>query len=82
MKAARTWFRLWWRTWEPVVPILRPFRSLEGEAQAAETARARVPMRSTGADRPVIVMIPRNKGGAKGKGHPGLFDGQPQGMSR
>ena len=79
MKVARAWLRLWHGTWEPVVPIPSG-RSLgrespgwrEREPQAAETARGRVPMRGTGADRPVVAMKPGNAGGAKGAGRPGF----------
>jgi hypothetical protein len=49
----------------------------EGEPQAAETARGRVPMRGTGTDRLVVAVMPGNAGGAKGTGHCGLVDGQP-----
>ena len=62
-----------WRTCRP---------DAKGEAQAAGTVRARVPMRGTGADRLVVVMKPGNAGGAKGAGCPGLLAGQPQGRSR
>jgi hypothetical protein len=50
----------------------------EGEPQADKTARGRVPMRGTGADRLVVATRPGNAGGAKGTGRPGLFDGQPE----
>lgn len=53
-------------------------RSGEGEVQVAETARAGVPMPDTGADRPVVAVMPGNAGGAKGTGHPGLVGGQPE----
>ena len=84
MEAARAWFRLWHGTWEPVVPIPTAVhwteevpRLREGEPQAESTARARVPMRGTGTDRPVLAMKPGNAGGAKGPGHPGSVGGQP-----
>ena len=84
IKAARAQLRLWRGTCEPVVPIpmtvhwtRRVPRSREGEPQAAGTARGRVPMRSTGADRPVVVMKPGNASGAKGTGHPDVAGGQP-----
>jgi len=49
----------------------------EGEPQAAEPARGRVPSRGKAAtDRPVVVMKPGNAGGAKGSGHLGLVGGQ------
>jgi hypothetical protein len=82
VEAARAWFRLWYGTWEPVASIPRfggmAPRLQKGDPQAAETVRGRVPMRGTGADRLVVAMMPGNAGGAKGTGHPGLFDGQPQ----
>jgi hypothetical protein len=84
IKAARAQLRLWCGTCEPVVPIpttvhwtLAVPRSREGEPQAAGAARGRVPMRSTGADRPVVVMKPGNAGGAKGTDHPDVAGGQP-----
>lgn len=49
----------------------------ERDAQAAETVRARVAMRSAGADRPVVAVRRGNARGAKGAGCPGLFGGQP-----
>ena len=52
----------------------------EGEPQAAESARGRVPMRAAVADRPVVAMKPGNAGGAKGTGHPGSVDGQLPGQ--
>ena len=39
---------------------------VKGEIQAARIVRVRVPMQSTGADQPVVVMKPGNAGGAKG----------------
>jgi hypothetical protein len=84
IKAARAQLRLWCGTCEPVAPIPPTVhgtravpRSQEGGPQAAETARGRVPMRSTGTDRPVVAMKPGNSGGAKGAGHPGVAGGQP-----
>ena len=50
----------------------------ERDAQAAETVRARVAMRSAGADRPVVAVRRGNARGAKGAGCPGLFAGQPR----
>ena len=84
----RSW--LWHGTWEPAARYRRPFtglvvpRSRERDPQAAESARGRVAMRVAGADRPVVAVMPGNAGGAKGAGHPGLFDGQlhTRGMSR
>jgi hypothetical protein len=49
----------------------------EGEARAAETVRARVPMRGRRADRLVVVRTPGNAGRAKGTGRPGSFGDQP-----
>lgn len=84
MKVARAWSWLLCGTWEPVVlwGWLTSGRwtcglSLEGELQAGETVRGRVPMRGTGADHPVVAVMPGNAGGAKGMGRPGLFSGQP-----
>ena len=84
MEAARAWTRLWHGTWEPVVPTLTAVnwtdlvpRSREGEPQVSKRARGRVPMRGTGADRPVLATKPGNAGGAKGPGHPGSVGGQP-----
>jgi hypothetical protein len=87
MKVARARSGLLCGTWEPAIPIRRRSgRCLdgtrEGESQAAETARGRVPTRDAGTDRLVVVRKPANAGGAKGAGYPGLFGGQPQGRSR
>src|SRR4051794_20564606 len=49
----------------------------EGDLQAVNAVRGRVPSRGTGADRLVVVMKPGNAGGAKGTGHLGLLGGQP-----
>jgi hypothetical protein len=59
-----------------------PARSLKGEFQADETVRDRVPMRDTGAGRPVVAMKPGNAGRAKGAGCSGSPGGQPVGRSR
>ena len=79
-KVARARFRLRCGTWERLAPI----RSAgcwagrrEGEPQAAETVRGRVPTRGRRADRLVVAMKPGNAGGAKGTGCPGSLDGQP-----
>jgi hypothetical protein len=83
MEVARAWLRLWHETWEPVASNAmvglgeRPARPSKGESQAAETARGRVPMRGTGADRLVRAMKPGNAGRAKEAGCSGSFDGQP-----
>src|ERR1700750_190027 len=50
----------------------------EGVPQADKTARGRVPMRGTGADRLVVVKKPGNAGGAKGTDRPGRLGGQPE----
>ncbi|MGZ3569940.1 MAG: hypothetical protein ACXU9W_14250 [Thermodesulfobacteriota bacterium] len=42
-----------------------------------ETTRARVPIRSTGVDRPVVAKKSRNGDEAKGLGHLALLLGQP-----
>jgi hypothetical protein len=79
-KAARARFRRQHGTWEPVAPAApagcwtgRP----KGAPQAAETVRGRVPVRGTGADRPVVAVRPGSAGGAKGTGCPGWLGGQP-----
>jgi len=83
IKAARAQLRLWYGTCEPVASIRRPesrlvaCRSREGGPQAAGTARGRVPMRGTGADRPVVAVRPGSAGGAKGPDHLDVFGGQP-----
>jgi len=84
MEVARAWSGLLHGTWEPVAPSRRsahwtlgPSGRRQGEPQAAETARGRVPMRGTGADCPVVATRPGNAGGAKGTGRPGSFGGQP-----
>ena len=75
VKVARARFRHRHGTWEPVAPM-RAGRVLgrpaKGAPQAAETARGRVPMRGTGADRLVVAVRPGNAGGAKGTGRPGF----------
>ena len=80
MKVARARFRRQCGTRERLAPM-RPAGCWagrrEGEAQAAETVRARVPMRGRRADRLVVVMTPGNAGRAKGTGCPGSFSGQP-----
>jgi hypothetical protein len=79
-EVARARFRRWCGTWERLAPI----RSAgcwtgrrEGDPQAAETVRGRVPMRGRRADRPVVAVKPGNAGGAKRTGCPGSFDDQP-----
>jgi len=63
MYAARAWVRLLYGTWEPVVLRSRPGSGLlacgrlfQGGRQAAESARCELLLRSTGADRLVVVM--------------------------
>ncbi len=80
MKVARARFRRQCGTRERLapMPLARCWAGRrKGEAQAAETVRARVPMRGRRADRLVVVMTPGNAGRAKGTGCPGLFDDQP-----
>jgi hypothetical protein len=80
MKVARARFRRQCGTRERLAPM--PLAGCwtgwrKGEAQAAETVRARVPMRGRRADRLVVVMTPGNAGRAKGTDCPGSFDDQP-----
>jgi hypothetical protein len=80
VEVARARCRRWHGTWEPVAPmaLARCWAGQpEGAPQAAETARGRVPVRGTGADRLVVAVRPGNAGGAKGTGRPGELDGQP-----
>jgi hypothetical protein len=80
MKVARARFRRRYGTWEPVAPAAPAGCWTgwpKGVPQAAETVRGRVPVRGTGADRLVVVVMPGNEGGAKGPGCPGPFGGQP-----
>ncbi len=80
MKVARARFRRQCGTRERLA-LMRPARCWtgrrKGAARAAETVRARVPMRGRRADRLVVVMTPGNAGRAKGTGCPGLLDDQP-----
>jgi hypothetical protein len=79
MEAARAWPGLSYGTCEPVASALRTGQSpWEGEPQAVDAVRGRVPSRwRTGADCLVVAVNPGNAGGAKGAGHPGLRAGQP-----
>jgi len=85
MEVARAWPGLRCGTCEPVVPRPRaasgassgPRPRAEGRPPSGRSARGRVPMRGTGADRLVVAMKPGNAGGAKGTGRPGLLSGQP-----
>jgi hypothetical protein len=63
VKVARAWSGLSCGTWEPVAPSRRsahwtlgPSGRRPGVPQAAGTARGRVPVRGTGADRPVVAV--------------------------
>lgn len=79
-KVARARFRLQRGTWERLAPIESAgcwTGRREGELQAAETVRIRVPMRGRRADHPVVAVMPGNAGGAKGMGCPGSFVDQP-----
>jgi hypothetical protein len=49
----------------------------KGEFQGGGTPRARVPMRSAGADQLVVVLKPGNAGGAKGLNRPASGMSQP-----
>ena len=69
--AARAWHRLSCGTWEPGAPM--PRERPKGEAPV----RVRVPMRSAGADRLVVVSKPGNAGGAKGPNRPASGMDQP-----
>ncbi len=69
---------------EPVAVVIRPFKwdklsgwPREGEPQADETVRGRVPLHGTGTDHLVVVVISGNAGGAKEMGHLGELVGQP-----
>ena len=80
MKVARARFRRQCGTRERLAPM--PLAGCwtgwrKGEAQAAGTVRARVPMRGRRADRLVVAVTPGNAGRAKGTGRPGSFGGQP-----
>ncbi len=80
VKVARARFRRWCGTWERLAPIRLVVcwsGRREGEPQAAETVRGRVPTRGRRADRLVVAMKPGNAGGAKGTGCPGSFGDQP-----
>jgi hypothetical protein len=89
MKVARA--RLWLRcgTWESVAPMARPatWRSIgprpaEARTPSGRTARGRVVMRGTGADRLVVAVKPGNAGGATEAGRPGSLAGQPSSGGR
>jgi hypothetical protein len=81
VKVARARNRHRHETWEPVasaVPVGCWTDRPKGVPQAAETARGRVPVWGTGADRLVVAVRPGNAGGAKGTGCSGLFGDQPE----
>ena len=86
VEAARAWSGLRCGTWEPVVPrsrtasgaVLACGRFVEARTPSSRSARGRVVMRGTGADRPVVAVTPGNAGRATGAGHPGLLSGQPR----
>jgi hypothetical protein len=78
-KVARARFRLQRETWESLAPMWLVgcwTGRRKGEPRAAETVRGSVLMRGREADRPVVVVMPGNAGGAKGTGCPGSFDDQ------
>jgi hypothetical protein len=80
VKVARARFRHQCGTWEPVASMVLArcwAGQPKGVPQAAETARGRVPVRGTGADRLVVAVRPGNAGGAKETGWPGWLGGQP-----
>ena len=85
VEVARAWSGLRCGTCEPVVPRPRaasgaspgPRPSVEGRPPSGRSARGRVPMRGTGADRLVLALKPGNAGGAKETGRPGSLGGQP-----
>ena len=74
MEAAPTHRRLQSGTWEPA-------SRCKGRNPSGRTARIRIPKRDAGAEQPVVVMNPRNGGGAKGLCYPVLFKGQPEGRN-
>ncbi len=51
---------------------------VKGEVQVVSATRARVPMRRTGAEQPVLVMKRSNVRGAKGLRHSVFAVGQPE----
>lgn len=53
-------------------------KPIREKPQAATTARVKVPMQSTGAERPVVVMKSAKADGAKGSRLPALSNGQLQ----
>ena len=86
IKVARAWLRLLYGTREPGASIQgdaqpKQGTTREGELQAEETARGRVPKRGTGTGRPVVAKKPGNAGGAKGARYPGVVSSQPRGRS-
>src|SRR4051794_41920085 len=81
-KVARARFRRWCGTWErlaPIGPVGCWTGRREGELQAAETARGRVPTRGRRGGRLVGGGEAGDGGGGKGGGAPGLFGGETGG---
>ena len=74
MEAAPTHHRLRYGTWEPA------FRC-EGRNPSERITRIRIPMRGAGTEQPVVVMNPRNGGGAKGLCYPAPNMDQPRGRN-
>jgi len=74
IQGAPTHYRLRSGTWEPA------FRC-KGRNPSIRNARIGVPIRNAGAEQPVVVVIPRNGGGAKGLCYPVMFLNQPKGRS-
>ncbi len=85
IKVARAWSGRWCGTWEPVASclwaasgaVLACGRFIEARTSSSRSARGRVPMRGTGTDCPVVVVMPGNAGGAKGAADPGFLGSQP-----
>ncbi len=85
VEVARAWSGLLHGTWEPVVPSpLAACGAVSARgcwwkrgSRAAESVRGELVLRGTGADRPVVAVMPGNAGGAKGTGRPGWPAGQP-----
>src|ERR1039458_935213 len=85
VEVARAWSGLLHGTWDPVVPSPRAACGAvlargcwwKRGSRAAESVRGELVLRGTGADRPVVAVMPGNAGGAKGTGRPGWPAGQP-----
>src|SRR5271170_482133 len=79
LKAARARIRLRHGTLEPVVlPASSLSSRCKGRSPSEVIARARVPMRGTGAERLVVAMNCRNGQGAKGPCHSVFSTSQPR----